>query len=196
MASSGDEDDAFEVGDDKFDVAQQAIDVPEPLAVSDTVDAGGEDVEPERIPTPAPRRRGSSFAVLDALAVSRIQRFEQIVADTAAEEKKTSAEVLRQNKFAGKLAKFQKIESSANKTWQSSNHHPTGAPAPAAPIATVNNDEFMRKATLKAKLAAFEAANKKDPVAFKKTWKHVADRPGMWRQKTQIAGGIAPKKSL
>lgn len=137
--------------------------------VADPVDAEAEE------PVQEVRMRGSSFAVLDQLAVSRIQRFEQAIADRAEHEKKTSAEVLRQTRFQGKLAKFKKIEEGV-------------AEAPRV------NNESMHMATLRSKLAAFEAASKKDPVAFKTTWKNV--HAGAWKQKKMIAGGIAPKKSL
>lgn len=143
-----------------------------PAAVVDVADSAAAEAEE---PAPQTRMRGSSFAVLDQLAVSRIQRFEQAIADKAEEEKKTSAEVLKQTRFQGKLAKFKKIEE--------------GVAEPPR----VNN-ESMHMATLRSKLAAFEAASKKDPVAFKTTWKNV--HAGAWKQKKQIAGGIAPKKSL
>ena len=122
------------------------------------------------------RMRGSSFAVLDKIALSRIARFEQVVADAAAEQQASTSEVLKQTKFAGKLAKFKSIESGQ-------------AAVPAV------NHESIHMTTLKAKLNAFElAARKEEPVAFTTSWKNV--RQGTWKAKKQIAGGIAPKKSL
>lgn len=59
---------------------------------------------------------------------------------------------------------------------------------------TVNNEK-LQTAALKTKLAAFEEASKKqDPVVFKTTWRNV--KHGNWKQKKQIAGGIARKMSL
>lgn len=120
------------------------------------------------------RMRGSSFAVLEKLAVSRIKTFEQAVADAQAKEC-TGAATLKQRNFASRLEKFKRIESDE-------------VPPPNP------NSEALQKQTLKAKLAAFEAANIKDPVAFKTSWKNV--RQGTWRQKKEIAGGVAPKKTL
>lgn len=120
---------------------------------------------------PRGRRRGSSFAVLETIAVSRIARFEQLVAVVTKPEPSVS-----QRKFADKLSKFKKIE--------------TGEAAPP----TLNH-ESMHVQTLKAKMSAFEdAAKRQDPIAFKTSWKNV--KPGSWRQKKSIAGGVAPKKSL
>ena len=124
------------------------------------------------------RRRGSSFAVLDQLAVSRIARFEQTIHDAAVAAGRSTpdqiAEMSRQRKFADRLAKFKQVES-------------------GTPLARVN-EEAMHKQSLKAKLAAFEEAAKKEPLAFKTSWKNV--RQGTWKQKTSIAGGIAPPKKL
>ncbi len=130
-------------------------------------------------PAPAPaasvvRRRGSSFAVFDTIASSRIGRFEQVIQDVAAKEQTDPKAMYKQKAFDSKLAKFKAIE--------------TGAPAKIGA-------EDMHKKTLKAKLHAFEAAAKKEPpVAFKTSWKNV--RAGNWQQKKTIAGGVAPKKSI
>jgi len=125
------------------------------------------------------RRRGSSFAVLETIAVSRIARFEQVITDAVEQNKKATpptAEEITQKKFADKLAKFKRIETSAGE-------------APKV------NNEMMHVETLKAKLSAFEEASKKqDPIAFKTSWKNV--RQGTWKQKKSIAGGVAPKRSL
>lgn len=138
----------------------------------------GDTATDEVEPTPQSRMRGSSFAVLDQIAVSRIQRFEQLQQDAAAQQSTPTGEVLRQTKFAGKLAKFRRMEDAIG--------------SDAAPKL---NDESLRVQTLKAKLAAFEeAAKKEDPVAFKLSWKNV--RQGTWRQKKQISGGVAPKRAL
>lgn len=118
--------------------------------------------------------RGSSFAVMDAIAFSRINRFEQVIQDVAAKEAKDPKEMYRARAFENKLSKFKAIEN--------------GTP-------TVVNAEDMHKKTLKAKLAAFEqAAKKKEPVAFKTSWKNV--HAGKWQQKKTIAGGVAPKKDI
>lgn len=142
----------------------------EPLDVGDAPAPVEEPPEPvEEV-----RMRGSSFAVLEKLAVNRIKKFEQAVADAQAKEG-VGLKLAKQQKFADRLQKFKRIE--------------TATADPAAPGA-----EDLQKQSLKQKLAAFEAANKKDPIAFKKSWKNV--RQGAWKQKTVIAGGVAPKKSL
>jgi len=120
------------------------------------------------------RMRGSSFAVLDTIALKRIQVFEQTIQEVAAKEKVVPAQVAKQRRFNDKLEKFKRIESGA------------------AP--TRVNQENMQKQTLKAKLVAFEEAAKKDPIAVKTTWKNT--RPGSWAQKKQIGGGPPPPKSL
>ena len=111
--------------------------------------------------------------MLEAVAVSRIQRFEKTIQVTAARENRTIDEVRRKNKFDNRLDKFKRIES--------------GAPT-----------ETAQTKALKAKLAAFEVASKQDPVAFKTTWKNVD--AGTWREHTVRAPGHkgAPpqKKSL
>lgn len=122
---------------------------------------------------PKLRMRGSSFAVLQSLAVSRIAKFEEVVAAAQAAEKGTSVEGLKARTFLGKLSHFKRIES--------------------GDAASLNQDS-AHKQTIKAKLAAFEAANKADLVAFKTSWKNV--RQGTWKQKTVIAGGLPPKKAL
>jgi len=123
---------------------------------------------------PIGRMRGSSFAVLDTIAMSRIQRFEQVIQETVEKESANPNEVIRQKRFADKLAKFKSIESGET---------------PAAKSA-----ESTQKATVKSKLAAFEAAAKKDPVAIKTTWKN--QRPGTWTQKKQIGNGPRSPKKL
>uniref|UniRef100_A0A7S2JMW6 EF-hand domain-containing protein n=1 Tax=Haptolina brevifila TaxID=156173 RepID=A0A7S2JMW6_9EUKA len=120
------------------------------------------------------RMRGSSFAVLDTIALTRIQIFEQTIQEVAAKEKVNPAQVAKQSKFNSKLEKFRKIESGAEP-------HRV-------------NQENMQKQTLKAKLVAFEEAAKKDPVIIKTTWKN--QRPGSWAAKKQIGSGPPPKKSL
>merc|ERR1712196_95126 len=110
--------------------------------------------------------RGSSFAVMDNLAQSRINAFQKAIKDKQADEEKTPAEILAKNKFANKLSKFKQIE--------------TGT-APAR----VNNDD-AHKATLKNKLAAFEQQAKKEPVEFKKTWAKVGGA-GNYKPKTTFA---------
>lgn len=138
----------------------------------DAVDvADAEEEEPvEEITS---RMRGSSFAVLETIAVSRIRNFEQKLADIAKKEAKiASGQEIKQRKFDDKVAKFKRLESGGELT--------------AA--------ESVHKQTLKAKLAAFEAASKKDPVAFKLSWKNV--RPGSWAQKRQFAMAPPKKKSL
>ena len=71
-----------------------------------------EDAPPEQSePKESVRMRGSSFAVLDTLAVSRIQMFEQAVADALAKEQATSSQTAMQRKFANRLDKFKRIES-------------------------------------------------------------------------------------
>mgnify|MGYP006148453417 CR=1 FL=1 len=122
---------------------------------------------------PVLRMRGSSFAVLDTIAISRIQRFEQTIQEEVKKESADPMQVIKQQRFANKLAKFKSIESGS---------------------ATVTVAEISHKATLKSKLAAFEAANKKDPIHIKRTWKNA--RAGTWHAKTEIAGGPAPKKTL
>jgi len=156
----------------------------EKQATNDAVDAAEElrdslrEEEPDEdgdVLPPVLRMRGSSFAVLDTIAISRIQRFEQTIQEEVKRENADPMQVIQQQRFANKLAKFKSIES--------------GGATVAAP-----NAEISHKATLKSKLAAFEAANKKDPVAIKKTWKNT--RPGTWKEKKEIAGGPAPKKTL
>lgn len=120
------------------------------------------------------RMRGSSFAVLDTIALKRIQIFEQTIQEDAAKKKVDPVQVAKSRKFDDKLQKFKRIEG--------------GAAPPRI------NQEDMQKQTLKAKLIAFEEANKKDPIAIKTTWKNT--RPGTWSQKKQIGGGPPPKKSL
>jgi len=121
------------------------------------------------------RRRGSSFAVFDTIASSRIGRFEQVIQDVAVKEKADAKAMYKKTAFENKLSKFKKIET-------------------AGPSAV--NAEDMHKKTLKAKLHAFEVASKKsEPIAFKTSWKNV--RPGGgWSQKKTIAGGVAPKKTI
>jgi len=128
----------------------------------------------EEPPAEHGRMRGSSFAVMDTIALSRIQRFEQTIQEVAAKEKVVPAQVAKQTRFADKLEKFKKIENGE--------------------IPAGSNQESMQKMTLKAKLVAFEEAAKVDPVAVKTTWKNV--RPGSWAAKKQIGSGPPPKKSL
>jgi hypothetical protein len=138
--------------------------------------AGAVSVEPTSSPAaPIVRKRGSSFAVLDTIATSRIERFEQVIQDTAAKGQTDPRALYQQRAFESKLAKFRALEQ---------------AGGPAALSA-----EDIHKKTLKAKLHAFEAACKKEPpVAFKETWRNV--RTGCWQPKKMIAGGVAPKKSI
>lgn len=124
---------------------------------------------------PATRQRGSSFAVLAAVAVSRIAQFEKLVQDEAITASKTAEETRRKNKFASKLAKFKRLESG----------EPTAG-------------ESGQAQALKAKLAAFEAAAKNDPVAFKTSWKNVHDaNEPKWRERSvRAVGAVAPPRSL
>jgi hypothetical protein len=129
----------------------------------------------EEPPPPMERMRGSSFAVMDTIAQNRILAFQQAIKEKKAEGEKPAAKILSENKFANKLSKFKRIENGQQP-------------------ARMNNDD-AHKATLKNKLAAFEhAAKKEEPVAMKKTWKTAGH--GQWNHKTQIAGGIAPKKTF
>lgn len=129
-------------------------------------------VEPEPVPEPIkPRMRHSSLSVMHQVAQSRIHTFEAAVDAT----QKAAKEAAPLSKFERQLRKFKRVEGSL------------------APPPSVNNENLASK-SIKMKLAAFEQANKSDPVAFKQSWKHV--REGAWRSKKEFALGVAPPKSL
>ena len=159
------------------DVSALAEELHDSIRVEEPEDgAGTVAAEPPSSPAaPIVRKRGSSFAVLDTIVTSRIERFEQVIQDTAAKGHADPRALYQQRAFESKLAKFRALEQ-------------TGGPAAL-------NAEDIHKKTLKAKLHAFEAACKKEPpVAFKETWRNV--RTGCWQPKKMIAGGVAPKKSI
>jgi len=132
------------------------------LSIGEAAAESGERAAEEQ-PPPA-RMRRTSFSVMNSLAKSRINTFEQAVEMKI----KMEAPAKIESKFAGKLAKFKRIE------------NPVAGPS-------INNEE-LQKSALKTKLMAFEQASKAEPVAFKKSWKNV--QPGRWKAKTQIAGGV------
>lgn len=127
----------------------------------------------------ATRLRGSSLAVMDTLATSRIEAFQQVIKDAKKKEKEIPATPAAA-RFQNKLAKFKRFEDGA----------------PERP----NNDNLHKQA-IKGKLAAFEAAQKstEDPVAFKKEWKNTSK--GKWEEKQTRAPGAGggappPKKNI
>jgi len=118
--------------------------------------------------------RRSSFATLDMITRTRINRFQQAVDEAAKVNKVSDEAARRQMRFQSKLAKFE------------------------APIGTPrgNEQETMYKKSVKDKLNAFEVAHSAavDQVAFKKTWKKVG--AGNWKQKSQVAGAPPPKRNI
>lgn len=156
------EDEGEDVGDESSIAAQEPI---APLSG-----------EPSSSPLPRVRMRGSSFALFDAVASTRIQRFETVIKETIVREKKTEVEVRAMSKFSSQLAKFRRLEN---------------GPAAAPELDT----DAMQRSAIKAKLTAFEAqAQRMDKPTFKKTWRNVT--AGSWRAGTTFDGGPAPKKSL
>jgi hypothetical protein len=126
--------------------------------------------ESEREEDPKPetetRMRGSSFAVLNTLAMERVKRFEQVAKDVAEKETEAKAGVPKSDgvasaasKMQERLAKFRNLDAGA----------PAGAAQP-----TLGNDK-IHMATMKAKLGAFETALRANQQAhaWKKSWKNM-----------------------
>jgi len=151
--------------DDKGLEQQQAQSMPPPTTEGAAEHAEAAEAAEE---PPKMRMRHSSFSVMNSIATSRIQTFQQAVEVAVTEKNKPLP-----TKFTNRLEKFKRVE--------------------AGEAMTLNNEKLQESA-LKSKLRAFEQASKKDPVAFKKSWKNV--RPGSWKPKTVVAGGVAAPVSL
>jgi len=153
------------------------VEAVEPAAEEAAVEPAAEaeaEAEAEASVTEQRRMRRSSFATLDMITRTRINRFQQAVDEAAKVNKVSDEAARRQMRFQSKLAKFE------------------------APIGTPrgNEQETMYKKSVKDKLNAFEVAHSAavDQVAFKKTWKKVG--AGNWKQKSQVAGAPPPKRNI
>jgi len=154
-----------------------------------------EEAEAEEDIVPGGRMRGTSFAVLNNIAASRIKAFMQNEEQTAAEEK-PKPDMSKANAVAERMAKFKRtdVASVATSAYEAQKQKNTGL----LPL----KDENLWKATLKNKLAAFEAAKKaadNDQPSFKKSWRNQGYQ--QWKSKRQVVGadgsvGPPPKVDL
>jgi hypothetical protein len=157
-------------------------------------DAAEEEEEPI---VPGERMRGTSFAVLNNIAASRIKAFTQEQEEKeAAEPVKKEADPSKANEIAARIAKFKRpdVASVATSAFEAQKQKNTGL----LPL----KDENLWKATLKNKLAAFEAAKKaadNDQPSFKKSWRNQGHQ--QWKGKRTVVGadgsvGPPPKVDL
>ncbi|KAL1519075.1 hypothetical protein AB1Y20_003342 [Prymnesium parvum] len=98
----------------------------------------------------------SVFSKVDRMAKDRIKMFQASVEEAAKANKQSPAAVMKQNKFAARLAKFQQPD----------------------PSPTSRQAEKFVKSSIKAHMSAFETASKEVPSkkAFRQAWKSAAEK--------------------